>query len=489
MSRKPSSPIDLLTELAHTYPRIAYTRVANDHIYLLNHPDLARELLTTHGRVTVKSQGLRVLQHLFGQGLLTSEGELHKRQRRLIQPAFHQERIARYSQEMAAATAAHERRWEAKGAGPASLNTGRASDGGRAGLAVDMYAEMSALTLAVVGRTLFGADLRENTGRVAHSLDETMRQYRRFLLPFGDRMLELPLPWSRRTRAAARQLNTVIRDIIDARRAAVAVGGAADTGDLLSTLMLAQEDGVGMSHEQLRDEVMTLMLAGHETTASTLSWAWYLLATHPEIADTLHREADTQLGGRPATFSDLAGLPYAHSVIAETMRLYPPAWSMGRELTSDIELDSWVLPAGSVCVVSPWTLHRDPRFWPDPLVFRPGRWLRPANVDSSGGCPVSGSGHGGVNRARTGRTAAREVFDPAAPGMPRGAWLPFGMGRRVCVGESFSWTEAVLVLTSLIQRWRCELEPSARIEMRPDITLHPAHGLPMRLHPRATTRG
>lgn len=320
VSRTPSRPVELLTELARTYPRIAYTRVANDHVYLLTHPDLVRELLTTHGRVTVKSQGLRVLRHLFGQGLLTSEGELHKRQRRMVQPAFHRERIAGYAQEMAAAAAEHGRRWEEGMVDPVESGTG---------LAVDMYAEMSALTLAVVGRTLFGSDLRGNVDRVARGLEETMRQYRRFLLPFGDRMLRMPLPWSLRTRSAGRQLDNVIREIIGARRASVASGAAAEAGDLLSMLMLAQEDGAGMTDEQLRDEVMTLMLAGHETTASTLSWAWYLLATHPRVSAALYAEVDARLGERPPACTDLTRLPFANAVIAETLRLYPPACPWG----------------------------------------------------------------------------------------------------------------------------------------------------------------
>ncbi len=437
-ARRPRSPVDLFTRIARAYPRVAHTRVFGEHVYVLSHPELVREVLVSHGRQTMKSRGLQMAKHLLGEGLLTSEGELHRRQRRLIQPAFHAERIARYAEEMVTATLEHEERWRARLRG----------EGAGGVVTVELSREMSALTLAVVGRTLFGTDLRGDAGQVGQALEESMRHFRRVLLPFGERMLRLPLPWSRRALAAGARLDTVVRQIIAERRD----GGPDDAGDLLSMLLLAREDGVGMSDEQVRDEVMTLLLAGHETTANALTWTMYLLARNPEAAEPVYREVHEQLGDRVPGYPDVARLAVTTAAVAEGMRLFPPAWIVGRRLTAPIQLDGWMLPIRSVCLASQWVLHRDPRFWPEPLTYRPGRWL----------------------------TAAGR-FDIAAPGQPRGAYYPFGMGSRMCIGESFAWTEAVIILATLLRRWRPEPVPEWPVDVRPVVTLRPAYGMGMRL--------
>ena len=448
-ARRPREPVDLFTRTARAYPRLAHTRVFGEHVYLLNHPDLVRQVLVTAGRTTVKSRGLQVAKHLLGEGLLTSEGELHRRQRRLIQPAFHAARIARYAEQMVAAAAEHSAGWRVSAVpGPA----------GAAGeMTVDVAREMSALTLAIVGRTLFGADLRDAAAEVAAALETTLLSFRRVLLPFGERVLYLPLPWNRRTLAARDRLDTLVRQVIAQRRAE----GPRDAGDLLSMLLLAGAGGEAMSDEQVRDEVMTLMLAGHETTANALTWCLYLLDRDEQAAAAVYAEVDGVLGGpgsarrRLPRYDDLAALPLATAAVAEAMRLFPPAWTMGRRLTEDLVLDGWTVPAGSVCLASQWVLHRDPRFWPDPLAYRPRRWL-----------------------------AAGGGFDPAAPGQPRGAYFPFGQGSRMCIGESFAWAEAVLVLATLLRDWRAGMLPDWPVDVRPAITLRPAYGMGMRLRAR-----
>jgi cytochrome P450 len=415
---------------ARDHPRLAYTKVVREHIYLLNAPDLVREVLVTHGRHARKSRALQNARMLVGDGLLTSEGEAHRRQRRLVQPAFHERRISGYAEEMVAAAEAHEAAWQP-------------------GQRVDMAAEMSTLTLAIVGRTLFGSDLRAESDAVAAALGISMAAYRRLLIPGGSLLLRLPLRSTRRTFDAGDRLDAVVRQIITARPA------GDDRGDVLSLLLSASEDGVGMSAEQVRDEVMTLLIAGHETTANALTWAWRLLGERPDVAAEMRAQQTAVLGGRRPVYDDVPALPFTRAVLAEAMRLYPPAWVMGRRLTQDIELDGWSVPTGATCLASQWALHRDPRFWNDPLGFRPERWL-----------------------------LADGRFDETGPGQPRGSWFPFGMGNRVCIGEHFAWVEGTLVLATLAPRWAPRVIAGHPVRVRPAVTLRPADGMPMVLaHP------
>jgi cytochrome P450 len=417
--------VDFFTQVAREYPRLAHTRVAGEHLYLLSAPDLIREVLVAQGRHVVKSRGLQNARLLVGDGLLTSEGEVHRRQRRLVQPAFHERRMAQYAAEMVSASDAHVARWAP-------------------GEPVDMATEMSALTLAIVGRTLFGSDLRADTDVVGAALGISMAAYRRLLVPGGQFLLRLPLRSTRRTFEAGESLDAVVRRIIVERRS------GEPGSDVLSLLLTASEGGVGMTDEQVRDEVMTLLIAGHETTANALTWSWHLLGEHPDVAAEMRAEQVAVLGdGRPS-YDDVRAMPLTRAVFAEAMRLYPPAWAVGRRLTADIDLDGWRLPAGSTCLTSQWAMHRDPRFWDDPLGFRPERWLLP-----------------------DGR------FDETAPGQPRGAWFPFGMGSRVCIGEHFAWTEGALVLAALAPSWAPRTAAGHRIGVRPAVTLRPADGMPM----------
>lgn len=428
------SPTDFFTAIARAHPRLAHVRIGAEHYYFLTHPDVIREVYVTNGRFTVKGRALQRSKVLLGEGLLTAEGEHWRRQRRLVQPAFHRDRIRSYADDMVAATLEHTaQHW---------------TDGRQ----VDLVSELSTLTLTIVGRALFGSDLSGDSRTVGAALGQMLAGSRRRVLPGGQLLDRLPLPVNARIESSIAGLDAVVQRLIDEHRA------AGDTGDVLSMLLAArdEDDGTGMSDRQVRDEVMTLLLAGHETTAVGLSWTFWLLSQNPQQAAALRTEVAATVGGRPPTFDDLARLPLTTATFAEALRLYPPAWTLGRRLTADLRVDGWTLPAGSLAVASQWVLHRDPRFWTRPLAFEPARWL-----DAEGG------------------------FDEAAPGQPRGAWFPFGLGQRVCVGESFAWAEGALVLATLAQRWDPEVDPDYDALPEPSVTLRPRAGLPTTLRARS----
>jgi cytochrome P450 len=424
-------PTDFLEQAATDSPTLAHFRLGREHMYVLGTPELIRGLLLGHGRVTAKGRGLEQARRLLGQGLLTSEGDLHRRQRRLLQPAFHPDRIRTYANEMRAAAV--------------DLPAGA---GWRDGEVRDVAAEMRGLTLRIVGRTLFATDLAADATGVATALTTFLGRAQRVMVPGGPLLNRLPLPSTRRLAEAGADLDRVVYRLIGEHRA------TGDRGDMLSMLLAARDDdGTAMPDRQVRDEALTLMLAGHETTANALAWAWLLLDRHPEAARRLHAEVDP-LPTAP-TYDDLDRLLWTRAVVAETLRLYPPAWVVGRRMLADVTLDGWTVPARSICVASQWVTHRDPRWWTEPLAYHPERWL-----DAAG------------------------RYDENAPGQPRGAYFPFGLGRRVCIGESFAWTEAVLVLATMARDWAPTLVPGHPVDVRPAITLRPAHGLRMTLHRR-----
>jgi len=427
------APHRFLERTARDFGPLAHMRVAGEHVYVVGDADLVRLIFVTRGRDTMKGRALQRAKPLLGEGLLTSEGDLHRRQRRLVQPAFHQARIAHYAEHMGAAADERSRQWQ---------------DGQH----LDLAEDLSALTLDIVGRTLFGADLRGDAGEVGEALTAVIGGFRQQLLPGAAILARLPLPSRRRTREATERLDAIVRRLIDEHRA------AGDTGDVLSMLLAARDEGSGMSDQQIRDEVMTLVLAGHETTANALAWAFWHLSEHPDRAAWMHAEVDV-LPDRPLGWDDLAALPRTRAVVAESLRLHPPAWTIGRRLLADIEVGpeagDWVLPAGSLCLASQWGLHRDPRYWADAASFSPARWL-----DAEG------------------------AFSEQAPGQPRGAWFPFGLGSRVCIGEDFAWTEAVLVLAALARRWAPAVDPDWPPDEDAGVTLRPRGGLPSTLRMR-----
>ena len=415
--------LGFVTRAAREHGDVVRWRLGAERMALLSHPDDARDVLVTNARRFRKGRGLERAKLLLGEGLLTSEGDFHLRQRRLAQPAFHRERVAGYGDAMV-------------------RDAMRARDRWRAGETIDASHEMSRLTLAVVGKTLFGADVEEEAPEIGEALTAALGSFGFAVLPLGGLLQRVPfLPTVRRFNRARARLDATIYRIIAEHRAA-----GRDRGDLLSMLLAAQDDegaGGGMTDLQLRDEAMTIFLAGHETTANALAWSWYLLSQHPEAEARLHAELDAAVGARPPTAADLPRLPYARMVLAESMRLYPPAWVIGRRATEPYAVRGETLPARTVVLVSPWVLHRDPRWWPEPEAFRPERWA-----------------------------------DDAAE-RPRLAYLPFGAGTRVCIGEQFAWMEGVLLLATIAQRWRLRLVAGHPVVPQAIITLRPRHGLRM----------
>ncbi len=417
-------PIGLLERLAE-YGDVVRVRVPGRDAFLVNHPDLVRDVFVTDHRAFHKGPTIQAAKMLLGESLLTSEDERHRRQRRLIQPMFHHDRIASYAEVMV-------------------RRATQSSDGWRDGCELDVHAEMSALTLSVVAEALFGTDVDvERSATVRRSMTDTLAMFDRVYSPLFRLLIRLPSPTMRRFHRVESDLNAVIGGMIAERRATGANGD-----DLLSLLLRAREDGVGMSDEQVRDEALTLFLAGHETTAIALTWTWWLLSRHPDVETRLHAELD-QLNGAP-TADDLPRLAYTRAALDEAIRLRPPAWAIGRTVVTDHRSGAYLVRSGSVVVVSPWLLHHDERWWPEPEAFRPERWLtdRP-----------EGSRH---------------------------AYVPFGGGPRRCIGEPFALMEGVLLLAAIARRWRFRTVSEDPPELQPVVTLRPRGGLPMRVERRPT---
>ena len=439
------NPLDFFRRLHAEHGDVVRLAVGPRTFVLVADPDLAREVLVTQQKRFVRGYAHRGLRLLLGDGLLTSEGEFHRRQRRIAQPAFHRERIARYAESMVEAAARWDARWRAL---PAD------ADGRRP---VDMHAEMMALTLGIAGETLFGARVEGLAAEVAGAMADALKVGPIAFLPYLQWALRLPLPVVRRFHRARARLDAIVYGIIAERRRAIAERGSDDRGDLLSMLLVATDpeetDGAPMSDAQLRDEVMTIFLAGHETTASALTFTWYLLARDPHAAAALRAELDAALGTgaarRAPTVDDVARLPFARAVVAESMRLYPPAYAVGRICAERTELGGHVIEPAWGVITSPWLAHHDPRWWPEPETFRPERWLEPDQGER-----------------------------------PRLAYFPFGAGSRICIGEQFAWTEAILVLATLFPRWDAALVPGPPMVPRGAITLRPLGGIAMALAPR-----
>jgi cytochrome P450 len=423
-------PLSFLAQLAREHGDAAHFRIGRTHLYFFSHPELVREVLVARNASFIKGLALQRTKIVLGEGLLTSEGELHKRQRRLAQPAFHRARINHYGEQMVEKALHARERW-------------------RDGEEIDVAHEMMRLTLAVVAKTLFDADVDDEADEIGDALTELMLMFPILLHPLSALIVRLPfLPQVRRFRRALARLDRTIYAIIEERRRT-----GTDRGDLLSMLLLATDvegDGGTMSDLQLRDEAMTIFLAGHETTANALAWTWYLLARNRDVERELHRELDEVLGGRTPTPADYPRLPYTEMVLAESMRLFPPAWAIGRFAEQDVTIGEWNIPSGALVLVSQWVTHRDLRFWPEPERFDPLRFTADAKASR-----------------------------------PKTAYFPFGGGGRVCIGESFAWMEGVLLLATIAQRWRFERGPD--VDPVALITLRPKGGMRMRAVARCAT--
>jgi cytochrome P450 len=412
--------LDFLSRCAREYGDVVAIRFGPRRIFVVSHPDLIERVLVTDARHYIKHFALRLNPLVLGQGLLTSEGDFWLRQRRLIQPAFSRQCLAAYAADMAAGTERTIAAW-------------------RPGETRDILTEMMRLTLDVAAHTLFGSDVSDDAADISATLqvlqDAFLRRFNSLLwLPSW-----VPTPTRIRLRRAVARLDAILYRFIAQRRAE----GDQGRHDLLSLLLHARdEEGGRMTDRQLRDEAMTLFLAGHETSALTLSWAWYLLAENPAAAGRLFEEARTVLGDRSGRAEDVPSLRFAEAVVLEAMRLYPPAYLLGREALCECELGGYRVPRGMTIMMPQWVVQRDGRYFPDPEKFLPERWL-----------------------------------DGSTAKLPRYAYFPFGGGPRLCVGNTFAMMETVLALATIARRWRFTLLPGHPVVPLPTFTLRPQFGI------------
>jgi cytochrome P450 len=465
---KLGEPILLFEYLHRTYGSVAHYRFMGTPIIFVNEPDYIREILVTQAASFVKERTVRRMKILLGEGLITSDDPIHIRQRRIVAPAFHRQRIAAYADEIVSSAQHHSAQWQP-------------------GQTIDISAAMMALSLEIVARTLFDTEVTDDIRRINDEVNTIMDLYN-FLVAFPrmENFLHLPIPGIVKFRRSRARLDAVVQRLIAERRAEFASqrDTDGDHGDVLSMLIRSRdEDGSALSDEQVRDEVLTIFLAGYETTANALAWTWYLLSQNPEAEAKLHAEMDTVLGtpspaitdavsSRPErsevegpaslplphiepqthrlpTLADYPQLRYTEQVFAESMRLYPPAWAMGRMSTQPVTLGPYRIPPGAHFFMSQYMISRTPEFYPDPLRFDPDRFTPEAK-------------------------AAR----------PRFAYFPFGAGSRQCIGESFAWMEGVLAIATIASRWRMQYLGSAPPIPQAKITLRPRDPLMTRLNPR-----
>jgi len=415
--------LGFLCRLKHEYGDVVAFRLGPERTVLLSHPEHMHEVLVLQHRAFLKGRRGDVSKQFLGQGLLNSEGALHQRQRHLMQPAFHRQRLAQYATVMTTAAARLRQSWQ---------------DGDT----LDITPAMMRVTLAIAAKTLFDADIEDEATDIGRAITTLLRLSPRVTMPLAPLLRLLPLPSHRHLRRAQAYLDTLVYRLIDERRA---TGG--ETGDVLSMLVGAQtEDGSPLSPRQIHDEALTLLLAGHETTALALSWTWYLLAHHPDVDAAMQTEIQTVLGGRLPTAAELPQLPYTRMVLSEALRLYPPAWLMTRRAREEVTIGDYRFPQGTFFLLSPYLTHRDPRFFPNPEAFVPTRWAASPDAASA-----------------------------------RAAYFPFGGGPRQCLGEGFAWMEGLLVLTTLAQTWRMQLVPGHPVEPWALVTLRPKAGIHVHL--------
>ncbi len=428
LARLRSNPLAYLMDTAHQYGDITYAHVMGLHVYLLNNPDYIHEVFVTQASKFYKWKGSekRLGESLLGNGLIRNDGESWKRQRRLVQPSLHAKRIEAYGQIMVENTLRMLESWQ---------------DGETRAIDVDMMK----LTLSVLTKSLFDVDSSQEAEDIGEALDILQR-----LLPMqAQAFISLPdwvpTPMNRKLQAATQKLDEIVVRIINRRRSE-----PTEKGDLLAMLITAgDDDGTRMSDKQLRDEVMTLLIAGYETAASTLTWLWYLLSQHPDIEAKLHQEVDSVLANQLPTVQDLARMPYVDMIVREVLRCYPPAWLVGRQPIEDVLIGPYCIPTGSLILISPYLTHHTAAYFAEPDRFMPER------------------------------------FEENAPQpYPRHAYFPFTDGPRICAGNAFAMMEARLVLALISQRFRLSLVPGQKIELAPGVTLRSRYGMQMRVERR-----
>ena len=427
-------PLKLLTDISHTYGDIAHFKFGSQNVYLLNNPDYIEDVLVTNYKKFIKSRGLQVSKRLLGNGLVTSEGEYHDLQRHLIQPTFYPKRIKSYSDMMIKQANDMCNSWHD-------------------GAILDIHKEMTKLTLAIICKTVLGYDIDPEHDEVGDALLTCMKYFNRLLMPFGELIEKIPLlPINKGFQKAKEDLDSIVYRMIKEHRKILDKGDDKKShDDLLLTLLQAQDEeaGIGrMTDEQLRDEVMTIFLAGHETTANALTWTYYLLSENPLIETRLQEELYSIFGNSrtPIMVDDVPKLQYTEKLLTESMRLFPPAWALGRQAIDDYKVGGYSVPKGSIILMSQYVMHRDPRYFPEPDRFYPDRWT--------------------------------EEFKKQ---LPRFSYFPFGGGIRGCIGEPFAWLEGILLIATICRQWRLKHIPSHKVELKPLITLRPKYGMQMKI--------
>ena len=424
---RPANPILLFQHLADEYGDIAHYKIGWHHILFLNHPDYIREVLVVQNDNFIKERTVQRSKMLLGEGLITAEGAQHRMQRQVAQPAFHRQRIPEYASTMVREAVSMRDSW-------------------KPGEQRDISIDMMHLTLNVVAQTLFATDLRGEVDELADAINRIMGLYNFLvMLPAAEWLVHVRPPGLAAFVRARKRIDAVVYRMIEAHRRQ-----RAESGSLLDMMLAASPDRSETSEQSLRDQVITIFLAGYETVANALSWTWYLLSQNPECESRMHAEIDRELQGRVPAYEDFPRLRYVEMVLAESMRLYPPAWAMGRYARNDFQLGDYFLPGKTTVLISQFVTHRDPRFFPDPLRFDPDRFTPDAK-------------------------ARRTKF----------TYFPFGAGFRQCIGESFALMEGVLILATLAQRWKLSLVPNHPVEPEPLITLRPKFGMKMIVEPRS----
>ncbi|MBC6366461.1 cytochrome P450 [Algoriphagus sp. AK58] len=420
--------LGFLREIGQEFGDVVHFKMGPLRVVLLNHPEYIREVLSTQQGNFVKGRPLEMAKELLGEGLLTSEGDFHKRQSRIIQPAFHRKMLDVYAPAMTEFSTRLMNRWEN-------------------GMRVDMMQEMVELSTGIAGTTLFNRDIEQEAPEIYQSLEEIMSLFGRITLPFAEVLLKLPLPGTIRFYKAKARLDSTIFRIIEERRQS-----KLRNGDLLSLLLQAQEeltDSEGISDQQIRDEALTLFLTALDTTSIALTWTWYLLSQHPKIEAELHEELEQVLQGRLPTIEDYPNLKFTRSVFAESMRLYPPIYIIARQALTDFSIGNFTIPRDTIVLMSPYLIHHDPRFHRNPDLFNPYSW-----------------------------------YDRPLGQLPKYEYFPFSEGPRSCIGQQYAWLEGVMVLASIAQSWQFSLDSQHRVEIAQLLNLRPKNGMMMQIHRR-----
>ena len=414
-------PLAFFTNTARTYGDIAGFSFGPQKVYLVSRPEWIEDILVKSAGKFAKGVALERAKVLLGNGLLTAAGQEHLKHRRMIQPLFHRQHV----QGFAEAFVRHATAWR---------------DQVTPGATLDITREMSGLTLGIIGETMFSSDVQGDADEVREALTDAVSNFAYAFIPGLNHLQKLPLPIFIKVRKARERLDRVIHRVIAERRHLAGTEVPALRTDLVAMLLAARDpenpNEGGMGDTQIRDEAMTIFLAGHETTANAMAWTWHLLGSAPEAEARLHAELATVLAGRVPTMDDVPKLEWTRAIISESMRLFPPAWTMGRRVLQDHALGSHTVEKDSLVILSQWVVHHDPRWWSEPEAFTPERWMAPTD-------------------------------------RPKYAYFPFGGGTRVCIGEAFAWTEAILLLATIAQRWRFVRGEQPAPTTEPRITLRP----------------